>query len=167
MGYSMAACGHGKAARALATPFVFGTSGVYGAQGIPAANNVPGSRWYAISWTDHAGNLWLFGGEGIDSTGAYGPLNDLWEYDATRAEWTWMSGSNAVNASGVYGTQEEAAAGNVPGARYGAVSWADRAGNLWLFGGTANVSEKSNSVFNDLWKYSTRTGLWTWGKREQ
>jgi len=33
-----------------------------------------------VSWSDASGNLWLFGGEGFDSTGTEGTLNDLWEY---------------------------------------------------------------------------------------
>ena len=49
--------------------------------------------------------------------------------------WTWISGANTINAQGVYGTKGVPAAGNVPGARSGSVSWIDGAGNLWLFGG--------------------------------
>lgn len=33
-----------------------------------------------MSWTDASGNLWLFGGDDYDSTGAQGNPNDLWEY---------------------------------------------------------------------------------------
>jgi N-acetylneuraminic acid mutarotase len=33
------------------------------------------------SWIDASGNLWLFGGNGYDSTGNFGYLNDLWQYD--------------------------------------------------------------------------------------
>jgi len=58
---------------------------------------------------------------------------------STNNTWTWVSGSNTIPAngviSGVYGTQGIPAPANVPGARYGAVSWADKNGNLWLFGG--------------------------------
>jgi hypothetical protein len=43
-------------------------------------SNVPGARYVAISWTDGSGNLWLFGGQGYDSSGSDGYLNDLWEY---------------------------------------------------------------------------------------
>jgi hypothetical protein len=57
-----------------------GLPGVYGTQGIPAATNIPGDRYAAVSWIDGSGNLWIFGGDGLDSTGAYGSLNDLWRY---------------------------------------------------------------------------------------
>ena len=46
-----------------------GQPGVYGTLGVPAAGNVPGGRQRASSWTDSSGNLWLFGGDGFDSTG--------------------------------------------------------------------------------------------------
>jgi N-acetylneuraminic acid mutarotase len=126
--------------------------GVYGTQGVPAAGNVPSPRQQSVSWTDGAGKLWLFGGEG---------LNDLWKYDSVSGQWTWMSGSsNAVNAAGVYGTQGSPAAANVPASRYGAVSWTDSAGKLWLFGGF-RYGASINAVLNDLWKYDLVSGLWT------
>src|SRR5208282_1677234 len=35
--------------------------GTYGSPGIAAPNNIPGARAIAASWTDAAGDLWLFG----------------------------------------------------------------------------------------------------------
>ena len=121
--------------------------GVYGTQGIAAAANVPGARAYAVSWIDANGNFWLFGGNGYDSAGTSGNLNDLWKFDGTH--WTWVSGSNTVNASGVYGTKGAAAAANVPGARGYAASWIDG----WFFGGYGNDSTGAVGDLNDLWKY--------------
>jgi hypothetical protein len=58
------------------------TFGIYGSQGIAAPSNVPGSRWSAVTWTDAAGNLWLFGGISTDSTGqAVEYFNDLWKFE--------------------------------------------------------------------------------------
>ena len=54
--------------------------GVYGTVGVPAPGNLPGTREFAMSWTDNKGNFWFFGGEGVDSLGNFGYLNDLWEY---------------------------------------------------------------------------------------
>lgn len=48
---------------------------------------------------------------------------------------TWTSGADAANASSVYATQGIPAAVDAPGAREGAASWTDAAGDLWLFGG--------------------------------
>jgi len=57
--------------------------GTYGTQGTPAPSNIPGARISGVGWADSAGNFWLFGGYGIDSTGnvAGGNLNDLWKYE--------------------------------------------------------------------------------------
>ncbi len=137
-------------------------SGVYGTLGTAAAGNVPGARYSASSWIDSSGNLWLFGGYGYDSTGGVGRLNDLWQYSPSTGLWTWVSGGNADNASGVYGTLGTAAAGNVPGARYSACSWIDSSGNLWLFGGYGYDSTGGVGKLNDLWQYSPSTGLWAW-----
>jgi N-acetylneuraminic acid mutarotase len=144
-----------------------GQVGVYGTQGVPAAGNVPGGRFGAVSWIDSAGNLWLFGGYGVDSTGSKpGDLNDLWEFDPAAKTWTWMSGADTVNAVGVYGTQGVAAAANVPGARYSAVSWTDSSSNLWLFGGSffnpAATPQAAYAYLNDVWKFNAATKTWTW-----
>jgi hypothetical protein len=132
----------------------FSETGVYGAQGVASANNVPPPRDSAVSWTDNSGNLWLFGGEGFTSGSTSGQFNDLWEFNPASKEWTWVSGSNTINASGVYGTQGVASAGNTPGARGGpAYSWVDTSGNLWLFGGGEH---------SDVWEFSPSTKEWTW-----
>ncbi len=140
--------------------------GVYGGTtpGTATASTVPGARWYANTWIDASGNLWMFGGLGYDSAGTYGNLNDLWEYTPASssgpATWTWVAGSNTVNATGIYGTLGTGTASTVPGARNGAVSWIDSSGNLWLFGGAIGFGG-SAGFLNDLWQYTPGTG-WTW-----
>jgi len=114
--------------------------GDYGSQGIAAASNVPGARHAPVTWTDAAGNLWLFGGVGSPI------FNDLWEYSPASGEWTWIGGSATANAKGVYGTQGVAAAANVPGARIDESQWTDASGNLWLFGGYGYDSTISGST---------------------
>ena len=134
----------------------------YGTKGTAAATNEPGSRWGSVSWTDANGDLWLFGGTGYVDASNVGFLNDLWKYSTSSGQWTWMGGSNAVNQFGTYGTKGVAAAGNQPGARSYSVSWTDATGNLWLFGGFGPNAGFPIGYFNDLWKYSTSTGQWTW-----
>jgi N-acetylneuraminic acid mutarotase len=137
-------------------------SGVYGTLGAASDTNEPGARYSSSSWTDPSGNLWLFGGVGYSSTGSVGNLNDLWQYSPGTGQWTWVSGGDADNAAGVYGTLGTAAAGNAPGARYSASSWIDPSGNLWLFGGIGYGTTGAAGNLNDLWRYSPSTGLWTW-----
>jgi len=147
-----------------------GQAGVYGALSVPAIGNIPAARTAATGWTDREGNLWLFGGSaptvggGCAIThalcwgGASQNLNDLWKFDGS--EWAWMGGSNSSNQSGVYGTLGQSNPGNVPGARWGAVSWSDAQGRFWLFGGNGYDSAGNVGQLNDLWKYSD--GQWTW-----
>jgi N-acetylneuraminic acid mutarotase len=136
---------------------VGGQLGVYGTQGISAMTNVPGARQFGASWVDGNGNLWLFGGLGIDSAGNTDYLNDLWEY--TSGQWVWIGGSNVVDRPGSYGALGVASPGNIPGARSGSMAWSDLSGNLWLFGGSPGPDGQFR-LLNDLWEFSTSG--WTW-----
>jgi hypothetical protein len=136
-------------------------AGVYGTQGTAAASNVPGARMGGSAWLDASGNVWLFGGLGLDQGGLTQEYNDLWEYSPGSGQWTWIGGSDGPNAAGVYGTQRAGAAGNGPGARVSAVSWQDHAGNFWLFGGYGYAQAGLGNL-NDLWEYNLGAGVWTW-----
>ena len=147
-----------------------GAAGVYGTLGTPSTANIPGARSEASTWIDAAGHLWLFGGDGYDANDQEMPMNDLWEFDPSTNQWTWVSGSSDQGVEknttgskpGVYGTLGVAAAGNTPGSRYGASSWIDSSGNLWLFGGYGSDEADPNVELNDMWKFNPSTSLWTW-----
>src|ERR1035438_10129986 len=55
-------------------------------------------RMASSTWKDVNGNLWLFGGEGVDSAGTVGGLNDLWAFNPSGNQWAWMGGSNTVGS---------------------------------------------------------------------
>ncbi|MBI2441474.1 MAG: fibronectin type III domain-containing protein, partial [Lentisphaerae bacterium] len=137
-------------------------NGTYGTQGVPAPANTPGARESAVSWTDGSGAVWLFGGYGYPASGGDNELNDLWKYDPATTNWTWEAGSTNTSQNGTYGTQGMPAAGNTPGARASAVSWADGSGALWLFGGEGYGASGGLGNLNDLWKYDPATTNWTW-----
>lgn len=164
-------------------------NGIYGTQGTPAATNMPGGRQEAVGWADANGNLWLFGGEGLDSAGtANGILNDLWVYNIASKEWTFVLGSTTANQTGIYGLQPMvgppnttgaagtvgltgATSGTLPGSRWGAAGWVDKGGNFWLFGGWGldSTGTNGNGALNDLWVYvpnatPSQAGTWTWIK---
>lgn len=137
--------------------------GIYGTQGVSNIANKPGSREYSVSWTDNSGNLWLFGGTGYDASSIFrGYLNDLWKYNISLNQWTWVKGSNVINQFGVYGTQGIASNANIPGARLGSITWVDASGNLWLFGGFGESQSGVAGALNDLWKYNPISNQWTW-----
>jgi N-acetylneuraminic acid mutarotase len=139
-----------------------GATGTYGTLGVPAAANVPPGLAGAISWIDSAGNLWLFGGDGYASDGQEGLLNDLWEFNPTTKQWTWMSGSSKENPAGVYGTMGVPDAANIPGGRDLAVGWTDGNGNMWLLGGFGIDAAVTQGLLNDFWEFSPATKVWTW-----
>jgi N-acetylneuraminic acid mutarotase len=131
--------------------------GVYGTLGVPSAANIPGSRMLPSSWRDLNGNLWLFGGQGFDGNSDYLTLNDLWQFNPSSNEWTWIGGNSTFGTSttgaGVYGTLGTAAQVNQPGSRSGGVSWTDKRGNFWLWGGIGLDANHTIGYLNDLWVY--------------
>ena len=59
-----------------------------------------------------------------------------------------MSGSVNGNPAAVYGTKGVGSVANLPGGRVSSMGWADKSGDLWLFGGTS-----SSGYFNDVWRF--------------
>ena len=136
--------------------------GIYGTLGIASTSNIPGARENSISWIDSSNHLWLFGGNGYSTTITQGRLNDLWKYNISTNEWTWVSGSNNLNVYGTYGTLGVANSSNIPGGRQNSITWKDSNGNLWLFGGSGFAASGALGYLNDLWKYDITTNQWTW-----
>ncbi len=79
-----------------------GQAGTYGTLLVPGSTNSPGSRSSAANWTDNSGNLWLFGGNGWDSQGTLGHLNDVWRYQPPAISQTATPTFSV--ASGTYST---------------------------------------------------------------
>ena len=155
--------------------------------------NTPGSRYGAAGWTDKAGNLWLFGGNGWELAGNASPstyigaMNDLWVcqlnfggFTLDYCQWQLVGAYNVTLGAGIYanaqneqqpGSYVSVGSAGTPGGRWGAATWTDNAGNLWMFGGNGN----GYGLFNDLWEfdtssftpsnplsYTSNTGQWIW-----
>lgn len=147
--------------------------GVYGNEYQFSAANIPGYRSGAVTWVGTDGRLWLLGGQGNNSVGWGGILNDLWVFEPAQGahgEWAWMGGDktyppNIYGKPGVYGTEYEPAAANIPGSRSQAATWADTKGRLWLFGGEGIDSAGNQGELNDLWVFDSALGThgeWAW-----
>lgn len=128
--------------------------GIYGAQRAGIAGNGPGARASASSWTDTAGNFWLFGGYGYAQSGYVGELSDLWQYNVGTGVWTWIAGSSSSGTTGVYGAQGVPTLNDAPGAREQAANWKDSSGNFWLFGGLGVDTNGVEADLNDLWIFN-------------
>ena len=141
-------------------------AGIYGVQGVASPANNPGARsWGLNTWVDTAGNLWLFGGLGYDSTGAYGNLNDLWKYNIATNEWTWMKGPAVRSDTGSYTTMGIELPTNNPHSRQEAsTSWTDDNNNLWMFGGSVGNLPILMRTLGDMWKFDIATNNWAWMK---
>ena len=144
---------HGDSANTSTT-----SSGIYGIKGVPDSANIPPRLIGAAVWSDAHNNCWLFGGDKFGG----GYFSDLWKYSVATNQWTWVNGTSNLDQYGVYGTKGVASPANRPGARNGAKSCTDAAGNLWLFGGQGLTTRGPSYLLNDVWKYDVAIGQWAW-----
>lgn len=137
-------------------------NGIYGS-GVPSVNNYPGAREFGVSWLDGSGNVFLYGGFGLGETGVtLGYLNDLWKYNLSTNEWTWVNGGKEINNLGIYANKGNLDAANIPGGRQGGVAWKDSNGFLWMMSGLGYGADVTLGRLNDLWKYDVSTNTWAW-----
>lgn len=136
----------------------------YGTKGVFAAANTPGARRGSVTAVDASGKLWLYGGQGRNANGSVFGLNDLWCYDIALSQWAWISGNNTNTSFGVYLTKGTPNPLCYPSGRFEGGAWADKSGNIWLFGGFGwtNMYDVGSKELNDVWRYEISTGLWTW-----
>lgn len=136
------------------------TQPTFGTKGVAAPGNNPGARNTAATWTDSSGNLWLFGGWVSFS----GRRDDVWQYNVTTNQWTWIAGSNVAVANPTYGPQGVYGASYTPGGRSGMSYWTDANGDFWVFGGVSDLGFYSK--FGDFWKFKMSPGAgqyqWAW-----
>jgi N-acetylneuraminic acid mutarotase len=136
--------------------------GSYGTRNVASPSNVPGARRFSAGAVDASGDLWMFGGDGYGAVNGNDWLNDLWKFDPGTRQWTWLSGSDALDQAGRYGTKGLPDPSNVPGAREQPALWIDAAGKLWLFGGDGNDAVNHQAFQNDLWQFDPVSGEWVW-----
>ncbi len=138
--------------------------GNYGVKGMSADSNMPSGRYEPAFWTDLNGNFWLFGGlESGNGNGKY--VNDLWVYNTSSKQWTWMGGPQSqTDLNGEFGIKGIPSVNNYPSARgYGSNCWTDSNGHLWLYGGNGFAySGFVPGPLSDLWRYDINTNEWTW-----
>jgi hypothetical protein len=135
-----------------------GVEGVYGIKGQSSKSNKPGGRSSLAHWQDSDGNFWIFGGNGLASDFFAGFLNDVWMFNTSSLEWTWISGANVSNPTAVYGNENEESPENAPAGISYSAFWKDYEGNFWTFGGASS----SVFIFNGIWKYNVSTNMWSW-----
>jgi gliding motility-associated-like protein len=144
--------------------FASDPDGEFGIKGISSPNNYPSIRgWGANCWTDTAGNLWLYGGYGRDSALATGFLSDLWKYNVTTNEWTWINGSSTIYHNQVKGITGLYADSITPGALEEVKSsWVDNKTNhFYMFGGMHyGINNPGIQYTNDLFEFNPQINQW-------
>lgn len=136
--------------------------GVYGLQGQADPANTPGGRYGHNFWLDSIGNLWIMMGYGYNSNNQYGYLNDVWKYNLNTNQWTWVKGGNAVHVPANYGTLGLGYGASTPGSRWKSITWVDKYGHFWLFGGYGRTVSAAYGQLNDLWQYNPTSNEWIW-----
>lgn len=131
--------------------------GNFGVMGVPSVNNYPSARAETnATWVDSSDNsLWFYAGQ-IPSNAA---SNDLWRYQVSTNEWTWMKGDTIANTLPVYGSKGISNPANSPGSRDVYSKWTDSNGNFWMFGGWDYIY---SIYYNDVWRYEKSNNSWTW-----
>jgi hypothetical protein len=133
-----------------------------GVQGVPSPTNQPAAIAYcAASWVDASNNLWFCGGK-QNNIG-----NDLWKYNISTNEWTWMKGYNAYHLP-VYNTRLVADTSSTPGTRQEtSVTWTQN-NELWFYGGSLILPNGTGGgTYSDVWKFDISTNCWVWMKGRQ
>src|SRR4029077_12377830 len=106
-------------------------------------------------WKDLNDNLWIMGGYNSVSY-----FNDVWKYDISLNEWTWMYGPNTANDAGNYQNTCVFDNINMPHSRVEQrSSVTDNCGKFWLFGGATDLF---NTLLNDLWVFDSKQLKWEW-----
>ena len=134
------------------------TAGRYGELGSASALNKPGCRRRAAAWSDMEGNLWMFGGDGIDSSQASLSvfshsklLSDVWYYNLETGMWAWKGGEKSGDQKGKFGKKGQSSDDNLPGSRCESVSWMME-NYLYLFGGVGHDAYGKDGYLNDIWQ---------------
>lgn len=109
----------------------------------------PGPRADIFSWIDSKDNLYFFGGRSSCNDSSA----ELWMFNTSSLTWTMLQQNGTLNR----GTIGVGTSTTHPGPRVGHGNWIVN-DELWLYGGgLAGLG----TVYNDVWKYSLQTQLWT------
>src|SRR5207244_9239647 len=122
--------------------------------GVPSTDNAPPTLGYgAANWVDLNGDLWMYGGRGVDPSWYDVTFQIMWRYSISTNEWTWVKGN--LNDTIVRGSLQVSDLANTPGRRYECTAnWVDPVGDLWFYGGFVAEGEK---LFSDMWRYNPFT----------
>ncbi|GGD68618.1 hypothetical protein GCM10011514_35930 [Emticicia aquatilis] len=123
----------------------------------------PSARASSAAWFDDINNvLCLYGGFGLNAeVTAYGGLSDMWIFDVKKEKWTLKSGDDKLFQSANIKSFAKENSANNPGYRFSSITWKDKKGNFWLFGGQYGFKNDTLKSDRMLWKYNNKTSNWS------
>lgn len=138
----------------------------YGTLQVASPSNTPGTRRAYAHWKDLQGNFWLYGGYtfGASTNPSAGIHADMWKYDPTTLQWTWMAG-NAFTFAPVTFTAQCVPGNGTPQSVYeNRINWRDQCGRFWSVGGATFDSTQStnHATTSTLWCFDPVTLLFAW-----
>jgi hypothetical protein len=143
--------------------------GIYGVPGIEGGNlteTYPGGRQeFAEAWDEENQYYYIVGGFGYSADGSsFGLLNDVWRFNAATWKWTFLSGSDALDATPVYGAHntfdvaDGADAAVLPGMRFARAGFDKTEKVMYIY---SAYQVNPNGVYvnvNDLWAVRVTDG---------
>lgn len=134
--------------------------GVSGTQGQADAGNVPGGRKYFAMDISENNLIWMMGGRARSTANVESNLGDLWKFNPSTLEWTFVTGATTDNTDETFidnFTKGEITSMHI-GSRKHFDMTIDESGTIWLFGGMLNANTRKGK---DLWKFDSNTGVFT------
>lgn len=133
----------------------------YGTLGVEVASNIPPPRSNSTHLKDPNGNFYFWTGYSAQYDEDF---NDVWRYNPTTNNWTWISGTNQMNNNGSYGTICVSNPTDLPMSRWDnpspQTSSSFSCSKVFLtFGGE---NEYTEGYTDDLWIFNPQTTLWKW-----
>ncbi len=137
---------------------------VYGNKRTLDSANKPGSIAPLNTWTDSAGNLYMFGGKTLDLRLGFDTIpvfsNALWKYSTQQNAWAMLTGGNSSLPDNPAGGGSIGTPGNTPEILlYGGAICTDASGKCFMFGGKANYRDFGTK--SQLWQFDPLSSQWT------
>ena len=130
----------------------------YGTKQLSSSINDPGDRFCYTKFIDSQNNIYFLGATLFVFNGP--DVSDVWRFNPTTTEWTWVGGTSTLNPPGSYINTCDTLTLNSPMGKFEIrSSWPDTCG-FFFFGGLKKGS--LYETYNDLWHYSVESNKFTW-----
>ena len=141
----------------------------YGSMGVASSSNYPGGRFGAAYGQAPNGDLYMYGGYGVDEAKNVGLLGNLWKFDGQN--WTWLSGDKLMNQQSVRTSSPRVTPVSTtrPGGRFQSSLWVDESYNVYVFGGSFDINTYLDHQENlqDLMKWDGVNWSWEGGSQQK